>query len=217
MAAETDELLGRVERKLAAFKSKPIVSGILSALKAELPAQLSYHNYDHTEDVLHEVLLFAIYDDLSEREMELLAIAAAFHDAGFVKTFRDNETLGAQMARQAMRVEGGYTEEEMDLVAQMIIDTKIVQMPDGLRQIASTQLSPYLLDADLSNLGRDDFFDKLELVRQELGVKRDGFLRTTLQLISGQQWYTDAAKALREPKKMENIRNLKTWIVRSGA
>jgi len=151
----------------------PIVSGTLALLARDLPKELSYHALPHTEDVISEAIRFAVTDNLAPREIELLAIAAACHDFGFVKSPVLNEPIGAAHAREQMERSGGYSSEEINLVERMILDTALVDTGNGPRQIPSTDLSRYLLDADLSNFGRDDFFDKGELQRKELGQDQD--------------------------------------------
>ncbi|MBX7137557.1 MAG: HD domain-containing protein [Oligoflexia bacterium] len=204
----------KVQKKLEQLRSKPIIARILKELELHLPKSLYYHGLKHTEDVMHQAVLYAVYDDLSEREIELLAIAAAYHDSGFLKSLVDNETLGAKMARDAMRESGAYTEAEIELIAKMIVDTAVVHEPPERKQIPSSFLSGYLLDADLSNFGREDFFDRLEEVRLEMGANKGQFLNTTLQLISSHDWHSAAAKALREEQKRRNLRNLKSWVIK---
>ncbi len=206
-------LEAEVTKKLNSLKSKKIISDILDRLKSGLPKNLHYHNFTHAEDVLHEAVLFAMHDKLSEREIELLAIAVAYHDSGFLQTPVDNEPIGANIAEQALRADGGYSEEEIALVSHMILDTKVVRDANGIRLPPTSDLSRYLLDADLSNLGRTDFFERLELMRLELSSREPSFLRTTLHLIGSHEWYTDAARKLREKQRRKNLRNLKAWIL----
>ena len=206
-------LEAEVIEKLEDFKSKKIISDILNQLKSGLSKTLYYHNFAHAEDVLHEALLFAIHDKLSDREIELLAIAVAYHDSGFLQTADEHEAIGAKFATEAMRADGGYSREEIDLVHQMILDTKVMRDANGIRLPPTSDLSRYLLDADLSNLGRVDFFERLELMRLELGSREPSFLRSTLHLIGSHEWYTDAARKLREKQRRKNLRNLRAWIL----
>lgn len=202
----------------ASLKALPIISEVLSTLRRELPPHLKYHAYEHTEDVLREVVRFALTDSLPQRDVTLLGIAAAFHDAGFVKSPVANEPIAARMAREAMERSSkddparGFTADEIALVEQMILDTALRETPSGLRQVPTTDLSRYLLDADLSNLGRDDFFDKGELQRQELGYDQEIFRRKSFELLNAHRWLTNAARLLRQPRKEENVKLLKKMI-----
>ena len=193
----------------------PIVAGILREMEQGLPAGLYYHNLPHTLDVFHEAILFGVVDGLTKRELELLAIGAAYHDAGFLDAKSNNEDQGALRAEADLKKLGSFSAEEIKLVGRMIRDTRVMQDATGARQIATTKLSGYLCDADLSNLGREDFFEKLELVRKEIGLAKSGFLKSTLQLIGGHDWYSPAARKLREAQKRQNIRLLKQWVLQT--
>jgi signal transduction histidine kinase len=183
----------------------PIIASALARLKNELPKGLFYHSLMHTQDVLREVLSLSIIDQVKERDRHLLSVAAAYHDLGFICAPLDNERIGAQFAIEAMQAAGGYSDLEIELVEQMILDTRLQSTTDGLRQIPSTPLSGYLLDADMNNLGRDDFVEKIELLRREFGFERILFLRRTYDLISSHAWHTDAAKSLLTNKTAQNV------------
>ena len=197
---------------LKRLREHALIKGALTRLRGELPTDLLYHAYEHTEDVLSEAVRFALMDGLSERQIEILGIAAAYHDIGFVKSRSRNEPIGADEARAAMTSSGGYSEEDIALVCQMILDTALVDTPIGPRQVPSTDLSRYLLDADLSNLGRDDFFHKGELQRRELGQDLDAFRQNSLALLTAHSWLTDAARTLRQAKQDANLATLREML-----
>jgi len=179
-----------------------------------LPPTLTYHTASHTDDVLAEVVAFATSDGLAEREIELLAIGAAFHDLGFIEQRTRNEGIGARLAGEAMRRVGGYTAEEIALVETMIRDTEVKLLPEGPRQVPTTELSKYLCDADVSNLGRPDFFEKAELVRRELDLPRsEQTARNLRAFIGGHRWYTPAAVATRTEGKAANVAALDRLIL----
>lgn len=202
----------QISLALAHLIALPLVQEALTLLDKALPDNLSYHTKGHTLEVLRESIRFAVTEGLSERELELLAIAAAFHDTGFIKSPVANELISAEFAREALQRAGGFSTREIQLVEQMILDTKLVELPAGPQQIPSTKLSRYLLDADLSNLGRDDFFDKSELLRQELGVEERSFRSRSLQVFTAHLWLTQAAHALGQKKKEENLLLLRSIV-----
>jgi hypothetical protein len=94
--------------------------------------------------------------------------------------------------------------------------TALQSTPSGLRQIPHTELSPYLLHADLSNLGRPDFFERGELHRREVQAERAGFWRATLTLLEGNTWLTPAGTALRQEQQLKNIEWLQGVVERFG-
>jgi predicted metal-dependent HD superfamily phosphohydrolase len=192
---------GTIRRSQGELRKHPIVQEALKLLGRELPASVFYHSLGHTEDVLDESLRFGVTDRLSPRELELLAIAAACHDVGYISAPLLNEPLGAAFARERMARHGGYTEGEIALVERMILDTALVTTDKVPHQVASTELSRYLLDADLSNVGREDFFEILR--------------RDSLAFVTAHRWHTAAALALRQEGKERNVQALRAMVLPS--
>lgn len=202
----SDEL--EYERECARLLALPLIAAIFAELERELPPNLTYHSAAHTMDVLRETVRFAMRDSVAPRERELLALAAAFHDAGFLVQPNDNEIIGADRAAAAMRGAGGYSDLEIAQVRSMILDTKLDVTGEGV-QHPSSPLAGYLLDADLGNLGRDDFWEKSELYRQELGAPAENFFGTAEELLERHSYHTPAARALRNEQKLLNLTALR--------
>ena len=203
----------KVEKRILELQRVPVIERILAKQKAEFPKELKYHTYDHVIDVLSEAVLFGMHDCLPDGDIELLAIAAAFHDAGYLKRRVQNEILGAEMAVEYLTAAGGYSERQCQLVHQMILDTAMVETPRGPRQLPTTRLSEYLLDADLGNFGRVDFFEKAELQRQETGQSEDIFYQKTLELLQAHTYHSSAARHLRGPGKVDTIARLQRRLM----
>lgn len=204
----TDRVTTLAER----FVQLPVISSALERLRAELPPTLLCHSYAHTLDVYEEALTFGVSDGLLDRELELLAVGAAFHDTGFIVRSYANEPFAATYAKEALASSGHYQPEEIELVAQMVLDTAIQTTQTGRIQIPTTSLSRYLLDADLSNFGRQDFFEKGELQRQESQCDKATFLVDTLNLLKNQSWLTPAAERLRGAQKALNVAALEKLV-----
>jgi signal transduction histidine kinase/predicted metal-dependent HD superfamily phosphohydrolase len=192
--------------------SDPLIASILNTLKLNLSADLKYHCAKHTEDVLRETVLFGLGDNLSENDIKILATAAVFHDSGFLFQKEDHEAHGAHFAVTKLNESGKYTHDQISKVRDYILDTKLVHSQHGKVQIPTTPLAGYLLDADLSNLGRSDFFEKSELQRQEWNVDREKFLTDTLEFIRNHEWITPIAHKLRQVNKEKNIVQLSSIV-----
>lgn len=205
----SEESIQRVQDEL---RRHPVIIEALDLLARELPTSLRYHALPHTEDVLNEAIRFGVMDGLSARELELLAVAAAWHDVGFVRSLVSNEPIGAAFARERMEKHGGYTADEVALVERMILDTALVSTEAGSQQIPSSTLSRYLLDADLSNLGREDFFEKAELLRLEVGEDVVSFRKNSLAFVNAHQWHTPAGRCLRQKRQEENLALLRAMV-----
>ena len=185
------------------IKAEPLVIETVEYLASTLDPTLYYHSPDHTKDVLRQTMELAEADALDSRDVLLLAIAAAFHDAGFLEQRPKNEPIGAQMAVQAMSASGRFSQVEQDLVEQMILDTQLVM--EGPAQISNSRLSPWLLDADLANLGRDDFWNQTRLLAKELEIEIASMLPMTRALMQRHDWQSPAGKRLFAAKKEANF------------
>ncbi len=51
----------------------------------EWPDSLVYHNIDHTLRVVKNAELIGTHENLNEEEMDIVKIAAWFHDVGYLK------------------------------------------------------------------------------------------------------------------------------------
>ncbi|HRG79652.1 MAG TPA: tetratricopeptide repeat protein, partial [Cyclobacteriaceae bacterium] len=74
---------------------------IMDLLDKEMP-NLHYHNLDHVYDVLNASLVIAKTERLKEDEIQLLKLAALFHDAGFIHSPKNHEAKGAEMAKEIL-------------------------------------------------------------------------------------------------------------------
>jgi len=188
--------------EVKALASDPIVTGILDRLRSELDASLTYHRPAHTEDVIQQALTLAKLDALDAHSMLLIAVAAAFHDAGFLVTRSGHESISADMAATAMAGDKRFSQTDIDLVADMIMDTQVYQT--GAVHRTNTPLSAWLLDADLANFGRDDFFEQFQLVALENNIEPERLVTTTIDLMDRHTWQSPAGAASFELKKREN-------------
>jgi predicted metal-dependent HD superfamily phosphohydrolase len=201
-----------VAHQLKALKELPAVAAALAMLRSQLPSTLLYHAYAHTEDVLSEVVDLAVTDSLAAREIELLAVAAAWHDVGFIWSHTNNEPLAADATKRFLQNTKDFTIQEIELIGQMILDTALIADGTSFKQVASHPLSRYLLDADLANFGRDDFFEKSDLQRRELGEEIDSFRKKTLALVRNHSWLTPAATTKWQAKKAANLTQLEQLV-----
>ena len=192
------------------IKNEPLVTETVQRLASALDPTLYYHSPDHTKDVLRQTMELAQADDLDSRDVLLLAIAAAFHDAGFLEQRPKNEPIGAQMAVQAMSDSSRFTQSEQDLVERMILDTQLVM--EGPAQISNSRLSPWLLDADLANLGREDFWQQTELLAKELSMDMSSMMPMTRALMTRHDWQSPAGKRLFAAQKASNLVALETQL-----
>ena len=168
-------------------------------MEHELPPELSYHNLAHTfDDVLPAALHLADLCNLNEDEKNLLAVAAAFHDFGWIKPGAKHEQISADIAREVLP-SFGFSQEQIETIAGIIMATHMPHTPSNL-------LEEILVDADLDVLGRDDFWLRNEELRAEIMCNGDRisdaeWYAYQLKFLEEHQYFTDAARQLRDKCK----------------
>ena len=176
-------------------------------MERELEPGLTYHNFAHTfDEVLPMTLKLADLHHLEGNDVILLAIAAAFHDIGWVIQSQDHEAIGVEIAREVLPAYG-FTVDQIEKIGEMIMATRLPQNPTNL-------LEEILVDADMDSLGREDFWLRNEDLRVELA--RDSELFSIeqwywkqLDFLESHVFYTTGAKLLRQEQKLQNIKELK--------
>lgn len=192
---------------MAITEHKQAIAYAFSRLQGELSPKLTYHNFWHTkEDVLPGCQRIADLLGIAEEERTLLEVSAAFHDIGFVKSRKDHELIGVKITAQILPT-FGFTEREIALVSRMILATRLPQSPQNL-------LEEILADADLDVLGRPDFLARNACLRQELanyGNESDmkQWYEAQLLFLEKHNYFTPAAKMLRDTGKQQNIATIK--------
>jgi uncharacterized protein len=182
---------------------------ILQKLENELPGNLTYHNLAHTKEVHDAAVRIGKEENITEKEMELLRIAALFHDSGWIHNGVGHETISCEIARKNLP-DYGFTKEQIEKICTIIMATKLPHTPGNL-------LQKIIMDADLDYLGTNTFFPKAEYLRQELvslGKLQDGADWNKLQVtfIENHHYFTSSSIKNREPKKLENLELLRKSI-----
>lgn len=178
---------------------------VIDKLTHGLPAYLTYHNVQHTRNVVEAATYLADQEQLSERDKILVQTAALFHDSGFLKSHEEHEMHSCKMA-QKLLPEYGFTEKEIEQICTMIMATK-------LPQSAVDPLSRVLCDADLYYLGTDTYEDMasalyLEMKRfNRVKDEREWLIKQT-EFLKDHRYYTDTAKKIMEQGKQNNQTNL---------
>ena len=159
----------------------------------KIPSDLyMYHNWVHTCQVRDEAILLARQAGIKPEELEMLNLAAIFHDAGFSTAYTGHEEHGARMAREFLS-HAGYPEEKIQTIEDLIQATRVDIKP-------RTTLEALLKDADTSSVGRSHFHIYTNHLRKELNAvqnalltKRDWAL-ANLQFLDEHEYYTGVAR-----------------------
>lgn len=201
-------------RSIPQNRAKYICQYILSELRQKLPSHLTYHNYEHTCDVVDVCLNYARVYQLDQEQTELLLIAATAHDYGYVISPVNHEETGADLVSMLMAAYQ-YKDKKIKQVRNIILATKLGAEPKTLMQ-------KILADADLDYLGRPDYpviserlFD--ELVHAGKLSNRSEWLQKQVAFLSSHQYYTPYARLHRRPAKLERLESLRNDLYEYGA
>jgi len=182
---------------------------VFGKLENELSQHLSYHNIDHTVDVLQAATTIADKEDMDDDNRRLLLTAALFHDTGFLIGREEHEVSSCKIARQILPV-FDYQPEEIQIICGMIMATRIPQSPQH-------HLEEILCDADLDYLGRDDFFilsDRLFTELHTEGLVKDEleWNRQQADFMEHHRYFTQTSMKLHQGKKEHYIKMIKSKI-----
>jgi uncharacterized protein len=170
-----------------------------------LPDGLYYHDLAHTLDVFEASKRIALAEQLTENEIELLQVAALFHDTGYIESYENNEDLGAGHAVSYLP-DFGFNEAEIAKIKGAILATNLGIPPLDLFEMV-------LCDADLDYLGRDDFHFRSNLLYEEFmfwGVIHSKEEWNTLQrsFLAVSHYFTSYSLKNRAPVVAENLKKL---------
>lgn len=174
---------------------------VMERMERELDPAYCYHNFAHTRQVLEDVVAFGVGSGVSEYELQLLQLAALFHDLGYLCGPVGHEKSSAALAAEALP-QFGCTAAEVATVGRLIAATEVGRpLPTLLEQL--------IRDADLGNLGSDAFWNCCANFRRELAnfgrVFADGeWYLYEIEFLGKFEYASPFARRQRGAKVMEN-------------
>jgi len=182
---------------------------VLQRLKDGLNKHYYYHDVRHTLDVIEQSQTIGKLEGISLRELEILKIAALFHDTGFLEVRTGHEQASVDFFQNI----GGLstlTLEDCDIIAGCIRATRMPQNP-------LNHLERILCDADLDYLGREDFDligENLFLEMSACGEMSDRHTWDNLQVkfLEAHKFHTTSNQARRDRKKAENLSEVRLRV-----
>lgn len=182
---------------------------VLQRLKDGLHKHYYYHDVRHTLDVIEQSQAIGKLEGVAERELEILKIAALFHDTGFLKVRSGHEQASVDFF-QSIGGLSALTYEDCDTITGCIRATHMPQTP-------LNHLERILCDADLDYLGREDFGligENLFLEMSACGEMSDRFAWDNLQVkfLEAHRFHTTSNQARRDIKKAENLSEVRLRV-----
>lgn len=167
------------------------------------PKQNLYHNLEHTKEVVNAVIEIATGESITKEEMEIITIAAWFHDLGYTVKTKDHEEISAMFASNFL-LNQGYDQSKIDKVIGCILATKVPQHPKN-------HIEKIMCDADLNHLGKKSFVDRNNLFRTEFEyyfkrkLTESEWLIKSIEFLSQHNFFTDYAQNAFSEVQNENL------------
>jgi HD superfamily phosphodiesterase len=178
-----------------------------SLFEKQLSVQYTYHNLQHTREVVAAAQLIAEKSNLSEDEQEIVLLAAWLHDAGYCCRYENHEEDSMRLALNFLdehQTEISKTEKVLGCIRA----TRYPQQPHNL-------MEEVLCDADMYHITLDDYFERAEQLRQELAnvkqkeISRRDWIATNREFMKSHLFFTHYGKTEMEAAKEQNIKKLK--------
>ncbi len=171
---------------------------------------LSFHNLDHTKNVVKYTNEIAAHYNVSEKELLVLRAAAWFHDTGHLFTDPSkHEEMSVDIMKKFMK---DLTDDEQAIadIAGCIMATKFPRNPQNL-------LQQIICDADTYNFGTKEFKETNKKAFEELklrngGADLDKFNQDTVKLLQTHTFYTSYCSELLNKRKDKNIKKIEAKV-----
>jgi predicted metal-dependent HD superfamily phosphohydrolase len=180
---------------------------VIGLLKSRIPSTFYYHQYKHSLYVMEKAAEIGESENCTEKELELLEVAALWHDTGYINIYQGHEEESCVLAREHLPGYG-YSQDDIDKICGMIMATKIPQTP-------KTKLEEIIADADLEYLGTEnasamayDLFKELEAINPQL--TRETWNKTEIKFLTQHRYFTSFCRENRQQFKAKYLNSLIT-------
>lgn len=177
-----------------------------------LPQEITYHNLAHIKEAVKTVKEIGKKSKLKPGEIEMLLLAAWFHDIGMIYQYSDHEEKSAELCQNFL-TSHDYSRKNIKTVVKIIRSTRLPQEPKNL-------LEEIMCDADLSYIGKKNFDLRAQRLRKEWKNMLDKnfsdyeWLKANIDFLLANKFHTKSAKSLFDKQRKENLAKLQKKILR---
>lgn len=179
--------------------------------KDKLSNSYTYHNISHTKDVVAAVEIIAAHEGVTEKELEMLLLAAWFHDMGYIQGCQKHEESSVVYLKEFLATQPNAVAYQ-EQVAKLIMTTVYGYEPQN-------KLEKIIKDADYYHLSKREYVDSCGALRAEwhnLDQKTfsdaEWWQENLNFLTNKHQYYTTFAIANWQPLKDKNKKRLQKKI-----
>jgi len=177
---------------------------IRTLFEKEIRENLRYHDILHTEYVANQAGIIGQNSGLNQEEINIVTVAAWFHDSGFVSKSDGHEEVSQDIARKFL-VSKDMPEDFIEKVLLCIAATKMPQNP------GEDLLAQVVCDADMAYLSEDFYLERTKLLRKEWNhesetkLSRKTYLQETVELFNSHSYFTDYGQKTFSEGKAKNF------------
>ncbi|MBC7615754.1 MAG: HD domain-containing protein [Pedobacter sp.] len=183
-------------------------SRFVAALFAnELSEKLSFHSAHHTQNVVIATKEIGIHAGLTREELDLVTIAAWFHDTGYTKGYDGHEQLSVHIARDFL-TENGLEAQQIECITSCILATRFPQFPKNTLEMV-------LCDADFYHFSRNNYTEFEASLRKEWEICLNLYYTDrqwnalNYDMLKTHRYFTDYGQTVLQERKQKNIVKLK--------
>ncbi len=168
-------------------------------LHENLTDKCSFHNYEHTENIVRYCDAIGLSMDLGKQDLMILHLAAWFQETGFCSHPQNHEEVSASIAMDYFK-EKGLEEETIHTIAECILSTRSPQQPVSL----SAQV---LCDANMYYMADKNYLYKIENLRLEsaelfnIKFTDEEWLLENINKLNNHFFFTSSARKLFDKDK----------------
>ena len=197
--------------KLQLLRLGDLEEKVFEDILTNLPETLLFHSVKFAKKVYNQSFLLCRSEEIEQEDRLLVRTAALMLFTGLTQEYQNFENRSSVISREILPY-FSYSESQIDQICNLILATKSPFEPNN-------RLEKILIDSKMEYLGRPDYSDQIKLLYQELrkvGLKINGqqFKKQQLELLFNFQFYTVAARRMREVSGSDQMSILEQerWI-----
>lgn len=185
---------------------------VLELLSGKLSNGMSFHTVMHTQEVVRAAIEIAGESHFSPKQLEVVTLAAWFHDCGYTKTYINHEDSSKTIAADFLR-RYDYPQKDIKQVLACIAATRFPQNPKSPEE-------EVLADADLYHFTKPDYPKYKQRLRSELKTffgktyTDVEWAETNYTLLKNHSYYTAYGKNILQKFKEVNMKRLETTLTK---
>lgn len=179
---------------------------VIDKFKTSLPPGIIYHNLAHTQEVVNTTKRIAMFSSINNSNLEMLLIAAWFHDIGYIDDYDNHEGKSAEQCHKFLQ-SNNYPLKKIEIISKIILSTKLPHKPSNL-------LERIMCDADICYIGKKEFYLRSRILREEWEKVLDQkfsekeWIETNINFLIQNKFHTKHAKLLFDGQRKKNLSKL---------